>query len=453
MSEWCFIESSSDDRDACVSFECGAHGVVGVMEAGTDRPRGKSENLGDLGRLVANVVAEHEDRPLVRREPAGSRDRAGLDPRRPAARPERPDRRRGSTYRFVIRLRSLPAWAMQTFVRSRWTQASNRSGSRRLGRSRQAITSASCRASSARSTSRRIRCAIARNRPPRSADQVDECRLIASLCRLDEIAIHRLSRGWRPSGAPSTCIGRSCDLERWKNVAEPLDGELRPDQELLTVPCSQSILSARWPPGRYNQDRRAETAAATSRRIRVAARALYRERGISGTTTAAIAELADVARGTILHHFGSGDGLLEAVLDDITTELEWPEAQLQDGVESEPERIQRYVDAMFRFFVRSEEDWPAFARDLDHPSLQKRAAEYYETAARLFEATFRDLASDRVVAAAARAYVNYGPHNDLRAAGLNLEEAIEVVGSSLIELARQRRSLAEQPAQGEGRKV
>ena len=206
-------------------------------------------------------------------------------------------------------------------------------------------------------------------------------------------------------------------------------------------------------PRTYNQDRRAETAAATSRRVRVAARALYRERGISGTTTAAIAELADVARGTILHHFGSAEGLLEAVLDDITIELEWPDERIQVGVESEPERIRRYVDAMYRFFVRSEEDWPAFARDMDHPSLQKRAAQYYAIAARCFEATFRDLASDRVVSAAARAYVNYGPLNDFRAAGLNLEEAIEVVGNSLIELARQRRMLARQPAQQKGREV
>jgi AcrR family transcriptional regulator len=206
-------------------------------------------------------------------------------------------------------------------------------------------------------------------------------------------------------------------------------------------------------PRTYNQDRRAESSAATQHRIRVAARALYRERGISGTTTAAIAEHADVARGTILHHFGSADGLLEAVLDDITTELEWPDEHVQDGVEPEAERIRRYVDAMFRFFVRSEEDWPAFARDLDHPSLQKRAAEYFETAERFFAATFGDLATDRVVAAAARAYVNYGPLNDLRTAGLNLEESIELVGSSLTELARERRALAREPAHQQGRKV
>ena len=56
---------------------------------------------------------------------------------------------------------------MQTLIRSCWSQASNRSGSRSARRSRQAITSASWKASSARSTSRRIRCAIANSRSAR----------------------------------------------------------------------------------------------------------------------------------------------------------------------------------------------------------------------------------------------------------------------------------------------
>jgi hypothetical protein len=40
-----------------------------VVEAGTNRSRGNSEELGDLGRLVANVVAEDQDRPFVWCEP------------------------------------------------------------------------------------------------------------------------------------------------------------------------------------------------------------------------------------------------------------------------------------------------------------------------------------------------------------------------------------------------
>ena len=40
------------------------------MESGAGRARRDAERLGDLGRAVAHVVMEHEDRPLVGRQPA-----------------------------------------------------------------------------------------------------------------------------------------------------------------------------------------------------------------------------------------------------------------------------------------------------------------------------------------------------------------------------------------------
>jgi AcrR family transcriptional regulator len=203
-------------------------------------------------------------------------------------------------------------------------------------------------------------------------------------------------------------------------------------------------------PRSYTLKRRAETATATRARIVDAARLLYRENGISGTTLTAVAERADVARGTILHHFGNSDGLLEAVLDRIGTELVIPDERIQEGARSRPERIRRYVDAMFRFFVRSEADWPAFSRDMDLPILKQRESEYYAVVARLYAATFGDLATDRFVGAATRAYVNYEPLHDLRAAGLSLDESIEVVGNSLVDLANQAARRFE--AAGTGRK-
>ena len=182
--------------------------------------------------------------------------------------------------------------------------------------------------------------------------------------------------------------------------------------------------------------RRAETATATRRRIVDVTRDLYKENGIRGTTLTAVAERADVARGTIVHHFGNGDGLLDAVLDRIIEDIVYPDEHVQDGASSLPERIRRYVDAMFRFFVRSEGDWPAFSRDLDLPLLRQREAEYYAVIARLYAATYRELARDRYVAAATRAYVNYAPFNDLRDAGLSLDESIDLVGSTLIAVAQ-----------------
>ncbi len=198
-------------------------------------------------------------------------------------------------------------------------------------------------------------------------------------------------------------------------------------------------------PRPYTQRARAESAVETERRIRGAALELYRRRGVAATTVQAIAERADVARGTVLNHLGSAEGLLEAVLDETVSNIRYPDEQLQEGAATESERVRRYVDAMFRFYVRSEEAWPAFSRDLDLPVLKAREAEYYAIVGRLYAATFLDLAEDRVVGAATRAYVNYGPLNDLRAAGLSLDEAIDVVADTLIALVERRRNETPMP--------
>ena len=192
-------------------------------------------------------------------------------------------------------------------------------------------------------------------------------------------------------------------------------------------------------PRGYTQRRRAEAAAATRRRILDAALELYLEHSVAGTTLTAVAQRADVSRGTILNHFGGVDGLLDAVVGEIIADLEFPGERVQEGAATEEERIRRYVDAMFRFFVRSDGPWPAFSRDLDHPILKAREAEYYEIAGRLFAATFQDLATDRVVVGAARAFVDYPPLNALRAAGLDLDETIEVVADALVDITRRRR--------------
>ena len=95
---------------------------------------------------------------------------------------------------------------MQTRMRRRWSHASNRYRSRSPRRSRQAITNASCRASSARSTSRRIRWAIAYNRSLRVEIRSTNAALSppwAARTRSEFI----VPRRWRSSGAPSDIDG------------------------------------------------------------------------------------------------------------------------------------------------------------------------------------------------------------------------------------------------------
>ena len=155
--------TTSFDRAASVSFEGCPHGAMGVMETGAGGAGRDAEFFGDLRRGEARVVVEHEDGPLFGRktsEPTFELVSIG-DPeelvgcRRPIDRQDR---------RFVTRRRSRVASAMHWWTRRRCSHASNRSGSRSPRRSRQAITSASWRTSSARSTSRRNRWATANSR-------------------------------------------------------------------------------------------------------------------------------------------------------------------------------------------------------------------------------------------------------------------------------------------------
>ena len=139
---------------------------MGVEQTGAGGPRRDAERLGDLGRGIAQVVVQHEDRPLIGRQP--TKATLKLVPigegEQVIGRGRSVD---GSSRRLTARRRSRDASRMQTLTRSRRSHASNRSGSRRPRRSRQAITSASCRASSARSMSRRIWIAIPNSRSER----------------------------------------------------------------------------------------------------------------------------------------------------------------------------------------------------------------------------------------------------------------------------------------------
>jgi AcrR family transcriptional regulator len=192
-------------------------------------------------------------------------------------------------------------------------------------------------------------------------------------------------------------------------------------------------------PRGYKQKRRAEAANATRRRIVDAAVAIYRDRGVSGASIQAVAERADVARGTVVNHFGGLDGLLEAVLDRAVEDIEYPDERDFAEATTADARIRRFVDVMYRFFERGTDWWQIFYADLQLPALQERERQYYEIAARVQAAAFGDIADDRIVAAAVRTFVDYGPWHALKSAGLTLDESIEVIGDALVDIARRRR--------------
>ncbi|MCW2623328.1 helix-turn-helix domain-containing protein [Mycobacterium sp.] len=67
--------------------------------------------------------------------------------------------------------------------------------------------------------------------------------------------------------------------------------------------------------------RRAETSRESRRLLIGAATELFAERGFRRTTFEDIAERSGISRGSIPWHFGNKDGLLEAVIDELTASI------------------------------------------------------------------------------------------------------------------------------------
>ena len=194
MSEWCFIGGPSDDRRRASASSAARMASMGVMEAGTDRPRGDSEELGDLGRLVANEVAEDQDRPLVRREPPEAAiELVSIRRRQELVRRGRVVDREHVQVRDPL---ALPTGFGDADV-----------GEEPVDPGVEPVRIAEARQVTPGDHQRVLQGILGpvdvtqdpmRDREEAAAakaNQVDECRLIASLRRHDEIAIHRLSLG------------------------------------------------------------------------------------------------------------------------------------------------------------------------------------------------------------------------------------------------------------------
>jgi AcrR family transcriptional regulator len=150
-------------------------------------------------------------------------------------------------------------------------------------------------------------------------------------------------------------------------------------------------------PRSYTLGQRARTAAATRERIIDAAASLYQEQGVGSTTLKAIADRADVSRGTILHHFGGSGGLIDAVAERVLETLELPDEHIFDGITGDEDRLRAYVLALIEFFQRSTGWWAVFVTEIERPELKAREAAYGERMARLQAMALGPLAGDREV--------------------------------------------------------
>lgn len=105
-------------------------------------------------------------------------------------------------------------------------------------------------------------------------------------------------------------------------------------------------------PRRYEMDRRATAAAATRLRILEASLALHGEKGFEATSWKDIAERADVAVGTVYHHFKTMNDLVPACSDLARSYAGAPGPEIFEGVEDLDERIDILVREVVALYSR-----------------------------------------------------------------------------------------------------
>jgi len=180
---------------------------MGVVETGTDRSRGEIEECRDLRGLVAHVVTEHEDRPLASVE--APKAAVELVAHRDAQEVVGSGRIVERQQAEVRGQPSFPSGLGNANIREKSVDPGVETA--RIAEVPQITPGDHQRVLQGilgpidipEDPVRDCEEAVTAR-----ADQVDECRLITVLCRLDEVAIHRLLPAWAP-------IGDAVHLYRW----------------------------------------------------------------------------------------------------------------------------------------------------------------------------------------------------------------------------------------------
>lgn len=120
-----------------------------------------------------------------------------------------------------------------------------------------------------------------------------------------------------------------------------------------------------------------EQSAESRRRLLDAAARLFASKGYRETTFVDIAEAAGISRGSITWHFGSKQGLLLAVVEDLVTRYDTPEATRTGNLEQLP-----VVLAQTEAGIRSEDGLLLVTLLLEalgpHPELRPAYAEQHQ---------------------------------------------------------------------------
>jgi AcrR family transcriptional regulator len=181
--------------------------------------------------------------------------------------------------------------------------------------------------------------------------------------------------------------------------------------------------------------RRAEQVTQTRSRIVDAALEVFAQRGARGTTMTEVARVADVSPATVTNHFATPDLLLEAVVERLMTSIRIPDRSIFTGSASLDDRIRILTAAMFEFFDRTQRWFDLLGGELtDVPALTRAQGDYWRAVQGLYAEALAGN-PDEVLAKATAGLVHPATFNSLRAAGLSVREATDVVAGSICRLA------------------
>jgi len=188
-------------------------------------------------------------------------------------------------------------------------------------------------------------------------------------------------------------------------------------------------------PRAYSMGRRTEQVARTRAQIVDAAIVLYREQGIRATSMSEVARQADVAPGTVLHHFATPDELAAAALERIVAEMEVPTAAVFGIAATPRSRLARLVPAIFAFYERSTPWYEVYRRERDDVPALRRAEETFWVALRaLYVEALGPLLEEPGLRPAILGLTDPGTLGALRSAGMTVEGAADLVTGLLLHL-------------------
>lgn len=194
-------------------------------------------------------------------------------------------------------------------------------------------------------------------------------------------------------------------------------------------------------PRRYSLGKRADTVAETRRRILDAAASLYAEQGISTTTMLDVARRADVAPNTVANHFGSAEGLAEAMGARVLEELELPTTAIFAGQRSVDARIRILIRELAAFYARGDAWYRVWSSEPpDSAAWVSLNERYYREFGALVRAALGPrLAADDETVMVTSALLGWAPLQGFRDIGRSTEDAADLVAEVTSAWLRTRR--------------